>query len=276
MAINNQSITSPTIGSTGTTTRTVNVSCNETVSGRTYKAEVKINGSSTVFKSGSIVASGPSINISMSYTDNELLTALNGASSLGWSALIKEYDGTILLDQNILTSKTATASITIGSALRYGSVAHSNPPYDLDGTGQIIAVASRPSSHAGWRVRYQFYVNNTLAFSRGFFSSSNDTTTLTFTPTAEEKAALLNAMGGVSPRTMQVRAVTGWNLSGGTTTLSGTNSSSQTNNLIKLFSSIKVRLAGVWTGKPIKVRVAGVWKNAIVKVWTGSSWKQAK
>lgn len=275
MAVTSPSISGVTVSTSNTTSRTIDASFSGGVSGRYYIAQIYRAGGGG-FPIGTGSRTGPGT-ISITYTHSGILTQLDGASSLGWYVVISEwasYQNYLDLLPPMASASSSVAAVTI--SLRYTDVSHSNAPYDLDGTGQIIAVASRPSSHAGWRVRYQFYVNNTLAFSRGFFSSSSSTTTLTFTPTAEEKAALLNAMGGVSPRTMEVRAVTGWNLSGGTTTLSGTNSSSQTNNLIKLFSSIKVRLAGVWTGKPIKVRVAGVWKNAIVKVWTGSSWKQAK
>lgn len=273
MAINNQSITSPLVGSTGSTTRWCNVSCSGTVSGRTYRAEVKINGKTTIFKTGDIVASGPSISISMSYTDNELLTALNGASSLGWSALIKEYDGTILLDQNIIASKTATASINFSSSLRHTAISHTNAPCDLDGEARMNISWTRPSTHAGWRTRIRFYVGGTNVITYSGYSSASP---ISFTWDANEIVQLQNAMGGVSPNTITIHCETGWALASSNTYFSGYISSSQTNNLIKLFSAIKVRIGVAWLTKVVKVWLSTFWKTGVVKVWTGSSWKQSK
>lgn len=272
MAVTSPSISGVTVSTSNTTSRTIDASFSGGVSGRYYVAQIyRAGGGGSPI--GTDSRTGPGT-ISITYTHSGILTQLDGASSLGWYVVISEwasYQDYLDLLPPMASASSSVAAVTI--SLRYTAVSHSNAPYDIDAGGQIQISWTRPSTHTGWRARVQFVIDGVVAFTRQGYSGAGP---LNFTPTSSEIAALEAAMGGVSPKTMEVRLVTGWSLSGGVSYLSGYISSSQVNNLLKLFSAVKVRLGAAWESKPIKVWTGSVWKNAIAKVWTGSAWKQAK
>lgn len=265
------SIPTITVSTTNTTNRTVSVPFSGSDPNCFYSASVFAAGkNSGAIGSGSKTGVSP---ITINYNHSAVLTHLDGASSRGWHVKIEEYSSyQAFLDGAAPTATTASTVTAITVSVRHTAVSHSNAPYNLDVGGQIQVSWTRPSTHSIWRTRLQFVIDDVVTFTRSGYTGGGP---LNFTPTAEEALALQNAMGGVSPKTMVVRCITGIALSS-TEYLSGYISSSQTNNLIKLFSAIKVRLGTSWLTKTVKVWRTTLWKSAIVKVWTGSAWKQAK
>ena len=211
------------------TTFTKSVSISNAITGRYYHAWLRAgtSGNSTILASAGITASAYSTSISISSNNSALLTALDGRP-LSWWFEVKEY--TSLASYTGGSSQTSTngsTSATITISLRHTATAVSS--YNLDIGGVLSVTSTEPSDHAGWRSKFEIWVNGTHILTRHNYTSGN----MNHTPTSTELASMLNAMGGVSPRTIQVRTFTGWNI--GTTNqyyyssyISGTNSITKT------------------------------------------------
>ena len=275
MAVTSPSISGITVSTSNTTTRFATASFSGGVSGRYYIAQVfRAGGGGIPIASASRTGAGT---MSIAYTDTNILTRLEGASSFGWQVTISEwhtYENYLNGFVPVASSTSSVAGITL--SLRHTAVSHTNSPCNLDGDARMNISWTNPSSHSGWRTRLQFVIDGSVIITYSGYATTGSTQSISFTFDAGEILLLQNAMAGTSPKTMTIRCITGFALSSNSY-FSGHISSSQTNNLIKLFNTVKIWLGSSHISKPIKVCLSGsTFTGKPAKAWTGSAWKNAK
>jgi len=266
-----------TVSGVGTTSRAVGVSVSGVTSGRYYMFTLRAKGTGTAIVSSSIVqASGTTVTRSVTVTDSQFLTGLSGATRSGTTLLralyyfyITEWIGDPNSGGTLQTNKSSTDGIcTISPRTTAGTCTD----FDLDNASDTVqATWTRPSTHAGWRTRVVFYVNGVACITRIGYQS----TMSAYAPTSGELTNMLNAMGGVSPRTIYARIYTGWVFSAGNSYDTDDYDPTSNNTIIKSFvGHVWVKVSGVmqkceafikaptFTRQHVYVREGGVWKES--------------
>ena len=222
MAIN-ASAASITISTANTTTRTGTITLTNTLSSSYYYSfSIVADGKAAAIASGGANGNNGTVTLSYSFTHSNLLTQLDGASSLRLKINLSEN-----LSGNTISTSTVYATVSI--SLRNSNLSVSN--YNLDTGGTLTSSWTKPSTHSGWRTQVEIFVNGTTTNEFIFRVDTSGSSTST-TPSSAQLSTMESLMGGVSPGTITARIWTRWSLSGGVTNLG---SATTTSTITKTF-----------------------------------------
>lgn len=217
---------------TGTFSVSVTVSGYGTIpQGSLIKLVVGSGANETVVAYRGIASPDPNGTVSISVSRATLLSDLNG-NELKWRTKFIPGD-----------DYSSWSTITINALPTTVSVSN----YNLDDGGNLSVSWTKPWAHAGMRYSVSVYVNDVFILSRVGFTGAG----MSYTPNTTEKNAMISAMDGASPKTLQARVKLGWNGAG---YYSKTKNGSA--NITKSFDSPSgFTSVGTVTGSPITITI---------------------
>jgi len=277
-----------TIAGTGATNRTMRVQVTGVTSGRWYRLLVQGKSSNTQIGSyGKTYAYTTTILIEVVVTESVFLTALYNAARYGssdlkcsYTTLVQEYVGDPDSGGTFQVNKVGPEGV---ATITPRATAGTCSDFNLDLSGDTVqATWTRPSTHSGWRIKIEFYVNDVLCITR----IGHQSTMTPYVPTGPIETAntelnkMLNAMGGSSPGVIKAKIYTGWVFYNSSNSyVSTTTAETTTNSIIKTFASlvgyVYIRVAGVMQKCEAYVKEAGVMKRVHAYV-RDTTWKESK
>jgi hypothetical protein len=248
-----------TISGTGSTSRTMRVNVTGVTVGRYYRLLVRGKSSNTEIGRGKTYAAATTITISVVVTDSVFLTGLLNAARSGssglkciYTTLVQEYIGDPDSGGTFQTNATGPEGI---ATITPRATAGTCTDFNLDLTGDTVqATWTRPSTHSGWRIRIEFYVNDIECITR----INHQSTMSAYTPSAEELTDMFDAMGDVSPGVIKAKIFTGWTFYSSDYEYDLSSSATTTTNTI--IKSFAAAIGFVW------IKVSGVMQKCEVYI----------
>jgi hypothetical protein len=269
-----------TIAGTGSTNRTMRVQVTGVTVGRYYRLLVRGKSSNTEVGNGKTYAAASTITISVVVTDSVFLTALYNAARYGssdlkcsYTTLVQEYIGDPDSGGTFQENKAGPEGV---ATITPRATAGTCSDFNLDLSGDTVqATWTRPSTHSGWRIKIEFYVNNIECITR----IGHQSTMTAYVPSASELTDMNTAMGGVSPGVIKAKIYTGWVFYNSSNAyVASTTAETTTNSIIKTFASlvghVYIKVSGVM--QKCEVYIKDTVMKRVHPYVKATTWKESK